>query len=131
MNRTKTFLIILLIVAAGCSEKFGLPVRYIIPDGFKGLVYCALDTANGVSVPVTNGEYVVTIPQNGKLAVRSIDFMQGKHVFTGQYASGRELPKTPEEIGVYFIDVESKPPRILLYIGTQQESLEESRKILR
>ena len=128
----KSLLVILLIALCGCSQKKGLPVRYIVPDGYKGIVHVTCEPATGSPVPITNGEYVVTLPADGKLTVRSLDFIKGHHVVFSQYASGAPLPSAPEKVDVYLIDVDRphNPPRSAsLLVGTHGEMDEAFKKI--
>jgi hypothetical protein len=128
----KQFLAILFITVSGCSPQKGLPVHFVVPDGYRGAVYFTLDPTNGVAVPVTNGEFLVTIPASGKLAVRSFDFILGYHIISSQYASGQLLPSGPDKVNLGPIDLDRhhRPPRTAVYLlGTQQEVDEAVKKI--
>ena len=77
---------------AGCKEREGLPVQYVLPDGYRG-VFSIMTVANGgVQVLISNGQYIVTIPASGKLAVSSSDCLTGKHKLSARYASGDVFP---------------------------------------
>lgn len=128
----KQYLAILFIAAWGCSQQKGLPVRYVVPDGYKGNVYFTLDRTNGVMVPVTNGEFLVAIPASGRLAVRSFDFILGYHLVSSQYASGQPLPAGPQKVDVYVIDLDRHhptPETAVCLVGTQAEVQEAIKQI--
>jgi hypothetical protein len=130
----KQFLVIFMIAVSGCSQQKGLPVLFIVPDSFKGAVYFSLDSTNGLAVPVTNGEYLVTIPADGKLTVRSFDFILGSHIVSAQYASGQPLRFgwNSTDIGFEPIDLDRhhRPPRSAVYlVGTQQDKDEAIKSI--
>ena len=80
------------VTLVGCGQKpFGAPVRYVVPVGFRGTFTITLDPVRGIAVPMSNGQFVVTIPATGKLTVRSLDFLQGKHQMLAQYETGAAL----------------------------------------
>ena len=76
----RILLITLLLALAACSKSPGLPVRFVVPDGYRGLVTVTLDPSDGLAVPISNGQFVVSIPASGKLSVSSFDFLKGKHM---------------------------------------------------
>jgi hypothetical protein len=80
----------LLVSSFGCNRS-GPPVEVVAPDQFTGPVFLILDEHAGVEIPFREGTYVVEIPPNGRLRVRSLAPFQGWHKETWRYASGEVL----------------------------------------
>ena len=62
---------ILLFAIIGCGRREGLPVQFVVPDGYRGVFSVTIDSTSGIAVPVTNGQFIVTIPASGKLRISS------------------------------------------------------------
>ena len=120
----------LLLAVAGCSDRFDPPVRFIVPDGYRGVVTIALDPTAGVSVPVSNGQFVVSIPSSGKLSVSSFDFLRGKHIQTAQYVSGAALPPGHDSaaIALRLVTVTPDVKTAIYVVGTRKEEEDEFKK---
>ena len=126
----KTLTTIFLLVACGCSERRGLPVQFVLPAGYRGVFSVKLDPNGGIPVPITNGQFVVVIPQNGKVSLSSFDCISGRHVVSARYASGSVLPTSYPDTNVSLRVVNFSPEAktIVYLIGTQKEADEESAK---
>ena len=114
----------LLLALAACSRRPGLPVRFVVPDSYRGPVTVTLDPSAGVAVPVSNGQFVVSIPASGKLSVSSFDFLKGKHLQTAQYVSGAPVnPRhDPAAIGVRLVTVTPDFTTAIYIVGTEKEA---------
>ena len=120
----------LLLVLVGCAKRFGPPVHYVVPDGYRGVFTIELDPNGGQMVPVTNGEFVVSIPSNGKLSVSSFDFIKGRHMETAEYASGAALSlgHSPTNIALRLVAVSPDLKRAIYVVGTKDEQEVEFKK---
>ncbi len=102
----------------------GLPVRFIVPDGYRGVLTVKLDPAAGAPVPVTNGEFVVTLSATGTTSVSSFKFLSGKHVNAAWYASGAALPegRDPAAITLRLATYNADTKTVVYVVGTQKEA---------
>jgi len=82
----------LLLVGCGRSSTPSGPVRFIVPDGYRGAFDLILDPTNGVTFAKTNGEYVLVIPPSGQLRVRTFSILAQPHEEFAAYASGQSIP---------------------------------------
>ena len=119
----KILLATLLLALAACSKRPGLPVRFVVPDGYRGLVTVTLDPSAGVAVPVSNGQFVVSIPPSGKVSVSSFDFLKGKHLQTAQYVSGAPVNPSHDSaaVGVRLVTVTPDFKTAMYMVGTEKE----------
>jgi hypothetical protein len=116
--------IILFLALVGCGRREGLPVEFVVPDGYRGVFSVTLDPATGSAVPVTNGQFVLSIPSAGKLRISSWDCIGGRHVVSARYASGGALPPGHDENAISLRAVTFNPDtKTAVYlIGTQREA---------
>lgn len=94
----RAFILFLLLALTGCGMSTGVPVHFVVPDGFRGVFYLIPDPTNGVAISKTEGRFLVTIPADGRLRVRSLGFLDSWHQETCSFASGAHIP-TPTEPG--------------------------------
>lgn len=99
-------------------------MQFVVPDGYHGVFSVTLDTTRGAVVPVTNGQYIVTIPASGKMSVSSFDFVMGKHVVAARYVSGESLPPShdPMALALRLVTVTPDMKTAVYLIGTQKEA---------
>ena len=74
----------------GC-DRSGPPVEVVVPDAFIGPVFVILDETRGSDIPFRDGKYIVEIPPDGRLRVKSLGPFEGWHKETWRYASGKTL----------------------------------------
>ena len=121
------FIIILFVAVTliGCGRKpLGAPVLYVVPVGYRGTFSITLDPTRGISVPMSNGQFVVTVPATGKLTVRSFDFLHGKHELRARYADGEALSTGHREdaIAVRIVRPDKQDANTWIYVvGTSRE----------
>jgi len=51
-----------------------------------------LDEAHGIDVKLQGGRYTYTIPENGELAVKTLDPFMRSHKETAAYHNGQQVP---------------------------------------
>jgi hypothetical protein len=82
----------LLLVGCGRSSAPSGPVRFIVPDGYRGAFDLILDPTNGVAFAKTNDEYIIVIPRSGQLRVRTFSILEQPHEEFAAYVSGESIP---------------------------------------
>ena len=126
----KIIVAVLLLVLPGCTERVGLPEHFVVPDNYRGLFTVTVDPIRGISVPVTNGEFVFTIPADGKVCISSSKSLDGLHYLDATYASGQPLPHeyNPTNVSLRVIAgrLDKKTgrdtKRVVFLIGTKKEA---------
>jgi hypothetical protein len=120
----KSIAAILLFALIGCTRQEGLPVQFVVPDGYRGVISVTLDATSGVAVPVTNGQFIVTIPASGKLPISSWDCIGGRHVVSARYTSGQLLPTghDPNAITLRVVSFRPDTKTALYLVGTEKEA---------
>ena len=68
----------------------------VVPDGYRGEFWVESDESQGDPIPRVSGEYVLTIPDSGKLKVRSLEPLSTWHTERHRFASGGELIQADE-----------------------------------
>ena len=112
----------------GCKQESVVrPIHFIAPDKLTGFVQIIEDTTNGVELVSTNGRFIVAIPTNRIVRVRSIAPWTAPHEESAQYANGDPIPMdlsiSSNVIALRSMGViERNHHRILAYvIGTEQD----------
>jgi hypothetical protein len=108
----------------------GPPIKFVLQNGFHGLIEIRLDSNLGKDLPLTNGEYRVEIPQTGILTVASFKPFQKTHETEASYSNGdkiplQEFPHAPD-VSVFIMSGEltnDKYPRgvLLFFVGSDAE----------
>lgn len=114
-----------LLALPGCADRAGLPVRFIVPDGFRGRIQLS-EAKEGQEIGVDHGDYLYRIPQGGILKVRKIAGLEHWHKTYAYFLSGQELPvrftTDPEgtlgEVAFYELSGSR------FFVGTRTEMLE-------
>ena len=88
MRLAHTFFLAMLAISFGGCDRSGPPVRFVLPEGFRGVLEVFLDKANGNEVVKSNGTFVVAVPTNGRVAVKSDEFLRRWHTETATYPDG-------------------------------------------
>jgi hypothetical protein len=119
-------LLFALFLVVGCREKAGSPtVRFVIPEGFKGVVEISRDPT-GVDLVLENNKVSVVVPSDGRLSVKSVKLIEDAHALAAVYASGRALSLelgpsgTAGVVALHFPAKRSasKPDTFLYFVGT-------------
>ena len=124
----KTIIAVLILALAGCTGRKGLPVRYVVPDGYRGVLSVTFDASAGSPVVVTNGEYVITFPESGQLAVSSLDFLRGEHTIRAEWANGETLSigspmgDGAQEVAFRFVYYQRNAKTAVCVVGTEDEA---------
>lgn len=115
---------ILLLAVIGCTKPDGLPVQFIVPGGYRGIFFVTLDRRTGLAVPITNDQFVVTIPASGKLRISSWDCIGGRHVVSAKYAGGELLPTghDPNAVSLRVVSYKADTATVVYLIGTEKEA---------
>jgi hypothetical protein len=101
---------ILLIAVLGITAihlyRYSSPtVVFTVPNGFSGLVLIEGDWINGVRLQRKDGEYLVEVPESGKLTVKSLKPLMAWHKERAHFKDGRKLPTEglydDNEIGLF------------------------------
>ena len=74
------------------ANKSGPPVEIVLPDGYTGPVYLIEDKANGTEIRLANGRYLVEMPGNCRLRVKTLEPFQHWHPEALRYANGTIVP---------------------------------------
>jgi hypothetical protein len=77
-------------LASGCSDS-GKPIRFVLPNDFKGEFCVVKDSVNGADLTERNGEWVFEIPPDGVLKVKNDRPLYRWHAQSASYADGREV----------------------------------------
>jgi len=74
-------------------------IKYIVPNGFRGIAILEEDGGHGVDPMLKEDDvYVYTIPASGKLTVKSFDLFEHYHFDAAQYENGEILKtSTPDK----------------------------------
>jgi hypothetical protein len=85
----------------GCVDNStGLPVRFIVPDGFRGYIQL-VETKDGPEIEPKEGDYIYRIPKGGVLKVKKIAGINRWHKDYANFFSGQQIPvrltTNPEE----------------------------------
>ena len=76
------FLVLLPILAlVGCANSWQPPVKIVIPSRFRG-EFRIIESQDGLRIIQEEGEYRITIPQNGQIFVKSLDCFINYHTET-------------------------------------------------
>lgn len=112
----------------GLNLDLGYTVRYVVPDGYRGVFSISEDPVNGVPPGTGNhGELIYSIPDNGHLVTTDTTPLYTRHSGGATYRSGKpiELEGDPSEIRFRGLGVTSRAPSRELVIkdliGTDQE----------
>lgn len=99
------FVIFLMLVASGCSEKESPMITLVIQDGFTGVVILRWQQPKGVRLEPSAYNYFLEVPPSGILEIQGPNLMLDWFVEKACYASGASLPKgdqhTKDEEGIY------------------------------
>ena len=67
-------------------------IKFIVPDGYRGVVILEEDADHGVVPTVEAGDvYTYRIPSSGRLTVKSFDLFRQFHADAAQYENGETL----------------------------------------
>lgn len=70
-------------------------IKYIVPNGFRGIIVFDEDKDHGVDPVVEEqGVYVYTVPASGKLTVKNFDLFGHYHFDAAEYENGEMLRTT-------------------------------------
>ncbi|HEU0009333.1 MAG TPA: hypothetical protein VFT34_05925 [Verrucomicrobiae bacterium] len=113
----------------GCKQEgVGMPIHFIASDKTTGFVQIIEDTTNGVELVSTNGRFIVTIPTNRIVRVRSVAPWSAPHEESAQFANGDEMSTDISGIPSNVVAlrsigmIERTPHPIIAYvIGTEQD----------
>jgi hypothetical protein len=97
------------------ANKSGTPVEFVVPDGYAGPVILMLDPKDGMEITRQDGKYMILIPADGFLRVRSFDPLERWHEETWTYAGGRIIPDAK-------LAAQPDPDRVMLRGGNSAES---------
>jgi len=125
-------LLALLVMATGC-DRSGAPIKIVIPKNYTGPISIVL-ASEGEEIPLVDGTYLVEIPADGVLRVKSFRPFERWHQQSACYDDGSPLPSddepNPAAANVVALrggasavtEVDGKEIRWLDYfVGTEQE----------
>jgi hypothetical protein len=84
-------MVLLIMGVVGCNHE-APTIVFIFPDGFNGLTLISKDENSGQNFPIVNGEYIIKVPQNGKMTVKSFKPITQWHKVVARYKSGENIP---------------------------------------
>jgi len=90
MKALRSIVAILILAAGGCDAS-GPPIRFIVPNGFKGKFDIIQDPKSGVVLTNRGGTLTCVVPPTGQLHVRSLKPFGKWHSETASYADGTAL----------------------------------------
>ena len=102
-------------------------VTYIIPDKFTGLITLVETPDTGVPLPVGLRGIVITIPNAGKVEVKSIDVLRNWDLVRARFASGQSINVVPysggdsEDLSCWMLPVPAGE-RLYLFVGKHSEA---------
>lgn len=99
MRPSHCILTLVALIFAGCGDGGGLPVHFVVPDGFRGRIDIVLDTKHGSRMEAQDGRYTFIIPASGTFRVQSLQPLEKWHSTTAAYVSGTTLPVVAETGG--------------------------------
>lgn len=85
--------ILAIFILSGCGGAKGPPIDFVVPKGFAGPIWIMLDSS-AQDIPLVKGRYLVTIPSNGILRVRTFEPFHSWHQASARYDDGPPLPLT-------------------------------------
>ena len=87
----------------GLNWNLGCTVRYVVPDGFRGVFSISEDPVNGIP-PSTgdHGEIVYSIPDNGHLVTTDATPLYTRHSGGAMYRSGKPIELEGDPAGIRF-----------------------------
>jgi len=114
----------------GCGERSGIPLRFILPNDYRGLVQIIEDSKTGLDVEEQAGHYTYTIPAGGQLRVTSLRPFQSWHKESATFQNGAALltgtdDSVPESVVAFreLPETISNGVTIVCYfVGTQKEA---------
>ncbi len=114
-----------LLALPSCMDQTGPPVRFVVPDGFRGRIEI-LEAKDAEEVGLDRGEYLYRVPEGGILRVRKVVGFGSWHKTYAFFSSGREIPvrftsdpeRVPGEIAFYELGGSS------FFVGTRNEMLQ-------
>jgi hypothetical protein len=83
-----TLLSILALVFSGC-DRSGPPVRFVLPEGFRGVFQISVDRQNGSELTQSNGTIIIIVPTNACVVAKDDRFLTRWHKETASYPSGK------------------------------------------
>lgn len=120
------------LLLGGCREQSGLPVEYVLPDGYRGEVEIVQDE-HGAPLPIERGVAVCYIPTDGVLEIDTLNAFRRWHRETARYSSGQMIPLketsdttiAPSKVVLY--NLGRSATTIRFFVGTRSEMLENVR----
>lgn len=105
----------------GCNDT-GAPVRFVLPEGFRGVFEISVDGQNGSALVKSNGTFLVVVPRNGKVVLRDDSFLTRWHSETAVYPDGSLLTsEAPDTNVVALRGLHSMGHRSWWLVGTDRE----------
>lgn len=75
------------LLLSGC-DRSGPPVRFMLPEGFRGVFQISVDRDHGSELVKSNGMLLVVVPADGKVVVQDDSFLIRWHSQTAVYPDG-------------------------------------------
>jgi hypothetical protein len=104
-------------------------VRFIVPDGFRGIFTVRQDARNGTPPIVAGNTTEYRIPRNGCLVSADMRALRSWHRLQGEYVSGEDLPvlgyaKNSGSNVLLRILASGADDNIFMLVGTDEEERE-------
>jgi len=110
---------------AACNDH---RVRYILPDGYVGVIKIVLDEKDGLDAKIEKGTYTLEIPADGVLKLKSFKLFDPFYEMTVTEKSGKQLPivTASDDVIAYrdtiFRNVSNGPAMAIIIIGTKKQT---------
>lgn len=112
-------------IASGCSGRDTTELVLIIPDGYRGPIALPV---SGDGEPVNRaGVTQWTIKPDGRLPIRSVDFLAEGCVLSARYSDGKPIPQaeaTADEValrGGEIVNIGGTGEVLRYFVGTKEE----------
>ena len=70
-------------------------IHFILPDGYVGAFRLVLDHPAGLAMKLQDGRYILRIPRNGTLRIKSFKPFAELHDASAAYKNGKKIPYDP------------------------------------
>jgi hypothetical protein len=106
---------------SGC-DRSGPPVRFVLPEDFRGVFQISVDRAHGSELLKSNGMFVIVVPANGRVVVKDDRFLTRWHSQTALYPNGTVITgEAPDTNAVALRGLASEGHTSWVLVGTERE----------
>jgi hypothetical protein len=114
----------------GCNLGEGLPIHFVVPNGFRGEIRIIEDPGNGEILPKHGRWIICVLPATGILKVKSLKPFLAVHEETACYADGGVLNPGIDTNAIAFFGLGSfasgSTNGVSYFVGTQAEATAEA-----